>query len=113
MTTTSPSVVEVLRSTLKRIETTEELASDDPALTGLKESVLSKIIELEVAKTPKPQGVPQRILWISPKVRPEAQADVEPQGPGAGFPCDASHRAKLDSSEEGRHIPSSRRRKVG
>jgi hypothetical protein len=112
MTTTSPSVVEVLRSTLKRIETTEELASDDPALTGLKESVLSKIIELEVAKTPKPQGAPHRILWISPKVRPEAQADMERQGPEAGSQSGASYRTAFDSSEEERQIPSFHRRKV-
>lgn len=97
MTTTPPSVVEVLRSTLKRLETTEELASDDPALTGLKESVLSKITELEVARTPKPQGAPQRILWIAPKVRSEEKAVVGPKGPEAGS---QSSESRHDSSAE-------------
>ena len=113
MTATSPSVVEILRSTLKRLETTEELASDDPALAGLKESVLSKIIELEMAKTTKPKGAPQRILWISPKVRPEAQADAEREGPEAGFPSSPSRDTEFASSEEERRTPSLHRHRVG
>ncbi len=77
---TSPNLVDVLRSTLDRLEKSEELASDDPALTELKESILSNITELEVAKTPKPPAAPKRILWISPKPRPQEQKDsVEDQ----------------------------------
>lgn len=110
MTTTSPSVVEVLRSTLKRLETTEELASDDPALAGLKESVLSKITELEVARTPKPQGAPQRILWIAPKVRSEEKAAAAPKGPEA---ASRSGESRADSSLEEERSPASHPHEIG
>jgi hypothetical protein len=76
MNPTSSRLVKVLRSTLNRIERSEELAPDDPALTELKESVLSKIAELEVAKTPKTPVYPKRILWISPK--PGAGEEIDP-----------------------------------
>jgi hypothetical protein len=64
----SPSLVEVLRSTLKRLEQNEDLAADDPALAELKGSILRTITELEVGKTPK-SSAQQRILWITPRPR--------------------------------------------
>jgi hypothetical protein len=75
---TSPKLVKVLRSTLECLETSEDLASDDPALAELKGSLLSSITELEVAKNPKPPLGPQKILWIAP--RPGADP-VEPIPP--------------------------------
>lgn len=71
----SPSLAEVLRSTLKRLEQNEDLASDDPALNELKGTILRAITELEVGKTPRP-AAQQRILWITPRSRP-----VETAGP--------------------------------
>jgi hypothetical protein len=56
-----------LRSTLKRLQRSEDLAPDDPALTELKGSILSNITELEVAKTPNRLATPTKILWIAPK----------------------------------------------
>jgi hypothetical protein len=77
----SPSLIEVLRSTLTRLEQHEDLASDDPALAELKGSILRTITELEVTKTPLTSSKPQqRILWIAPRVRP---AEVDPVSVGA------------------------------
>ena len=88
----SPSLIEVLRSTLKRLEQHEDLASDDPALAELKGSILRTITELEVTKTPvssaplsppsplSPSKHQQRILWIAPRVRP---VEIEPASDGA------------------------------
>jgi hypothetical protein len=82
----SPSLVEVLRSTLSRLEQHEDLASDDPALAELKGSILRTITELEVTKAPistaplSPSRHQQRILWIAPRVRP---AEVDPRTDGA------------------------------
>lgn len=70
----SPSLVEVLRSTLKRLEQNEDLASDDPALAELKGTIVRAITEMEVGKTPRPTPQ-QRILWITPRPQPVA---VEP-----------------------------------
>lgn len=70
----SPSLAEVLRSTLKRLEQNEDLASDDPALNELKGTILRAITELEVGKTPKP-AAQQRILWITPRQRPVEAAE--------------------------------------
>jgi hypothetical protein len=94
----SPNVVEVLRSTLKGLEKSEELAADDPALNELKGSILSRITELEVAKTEK-APTRKRILWISQKacVDAEATADAhahagaEPDGPCT--PADSTSQA--------------------
>jgi hypothetical protein len=83
----------VVRSTLKRLENTEELASDDPALTELRESIVSNITELEVAKIPKAPApertLPQRILWIRPKAGKgpaENLASAENPNPAGGDP---------------------------
>jgi hypothetical protein len=87
----SPSLIEVLRSTLNRLEQHEDLASDDPALAELKGSILRTITELEVTKTPvstaplspsplSPAKYQQRILWIAPRVRP---VEIEPASDGA------------------------------
>jgi hypothetical protein len=83
----------VVRSTLKRLENTEELASDDPALTELRESIVSNITELEVAKIPKEPAakrtLPQRILWIRAKAGKspaENSAPVENPPPAGGDP---------------------------
>jgi hypothetical protein len=91
MISASPSLIEVLRSTLNRLEQHEDLASDDPALAELKGSILRTITELEVTKAPVstaplspspllPPKHQQRILWIAPRVRP---AQVEPVSDGA------------------------------
>jgi hypothetical protein len=77
VTSSSNQLVNVLRSTLKRLESSEQLASDDPALNELKGSLLSSITELEVAKTPKPPAPPTRILWISKKAYDDVQADAQ------------------------------------
>jgi hypothetical protein len=87
----SPSLIEVLRSTLNRLEQHEDLASDDPALAELKGSILRTITELEVTKTPvstaplspgplSPAKHQQRILWIAPRVRP---VEIQPASDGA------------------------------
>ncbi|HEY1767598.1 MAG TPA: hypothetical protein VGG26_08080 [Terracidiphilus sp.] len=86
---TSPSVADVVRSTLESLESTEELASDDPALTELKESIVSNITELEVGKIPKApvpeKSLPQRILWIRPRGgKDTAKASPLPDTPRAG-----------------------------
>jgi hypothetical protein len=86
MTPASPSLIEVLRSTLQRLEQHEDLASDDPALAELKGSILRTIAELEVTKAPlstaplSPAKHQQRILWIAPRVRP---AEIKPASDGA------------------------------
>lgn len=71
-----------MRSTLDRLQRSEELAPDDPALAELKGSVLSKIVELEVAKAPEPPAPPRRILWLLKKPK-RAQTDEaeSPDGP--------------------------------
>lgn len=75
-----------MRSTLDRLQRSEELAPDDPALAELKGSVLSKIVELEVAKAPEPPEVPTRILWISNKAREHVQLDANPESPEGPAP---------------------------
>jgi esterase/lipase superfamily enzyme len=72
----SPSLAEVLRSTLKRLEQNEDLASDDPALNELKGTILRAITELEVGKTPRPSAQ-QRILWITPRPHQVEMARIE------------------------------------
>ena len=42
-----PSLVDVLRSALKRLEHNEELTPDDPRLVELRRSLLRTIAELE------------------------------------------------------------------
>jgi hypothetical protein len=93
VTPTSSKLVKVLHSTLKRLETSEELASDDPALAELKGSLLSNITELEVAKTPKPLLSPQKILWIAPRpgkdleeVSPTEASPAAPPGHSSPVP---------------------------
>ena len=82
MAQASPKLVNVLRSTLKGLEKSEELAADDPALTELKGSILSSITELEVAKAPDPPvapkpAAPKRILWISRNATADVRASLQ------------------------------------
>jgi hypothetical protein len=53
MVEASPRLVEILRSTLARVEQSADLSPDDPALVKLRDFVLHLIAELEVAKTRK------------------------------------------------------------
>jgi hypothetical protein len=53
MVEASPSLVEILRSTLARVEQSADLSPDDPAVVKLRNLVLRLIAELEVAKTRK------------------------------------------------------------
>lgn len=76
MLPSSYSLVEVLRSTLQKLEQNEDLASDDPALAELKGSIVRAITELEIGKTPRFPSQ-QRILWIAPKPR-TIQLDPDP-----------------------------------
>lgn len=49
----SPNIVEILRSTLARVEQSTDLAPDDPARAELRHLVVRLIAELEVEKTRK------------------------------------------------------------
>jgi hypothetical protein len=53
MVEASPSLVEILRSTLAQVEQSADLSPDDPAMVKLRRLVLRLIAELEVAKTRK------------------------------------------------------------
>jgi hypothetical protein len=53
MVEASPGLVDILRSTLARVEQSADLSPDDPAFVKLRNSVLRLIAELEVAKTRK------------------------------------------------------------
>jgi hypothetical protein len=103
MTPASPSLIEVLRSTLERLEQHEDLASDDPALAELKGFILRTITELEVTKTPlspaplAPARHQQRILWIAPRVRP---VEMEPAPDGAPPGDNSAVKHPLPPSEK-------------
>lgn len=45
-----PSIIEMLRTTLNRLEENEELSPADPALIELKNSILRAIGEIELKK---------------------------------------------------------------
>lgn len=45
-------LVEILRSTLRHLEETEDLQPDDPALLEIKSSILRAIAELEIMRSP-------------------------------------------------------------
>jgi hypothetical protein len=47
----SPSLVDLLRSTLKRLAQLEGLRPNDPALQEVKRSILRSIAELEIARS--------------------------------------------------------------
>jgi hypothetical protein len=120
VTRSSTRLIQMLRSTLSRIQRSEELASDDPALAELKESVLSKIVELEVAKTPKAADYPKKILWISPKPGSEAPADAAPAADGEHTDEHGEHkderefaRSELSPSGPEPHGRRKRLRKTG
>ena len=49
------SLVEIVESTLQRLEQTADLTPNDPALQGLKGTITRSIAELEVAKLGRPQ----------------------------------------------------------
>jgi hypothetical protein len=53
MVEASPSLVEILRSTLARVEQSADLSPADPSVVQLRRWVLRLIAELEVAKTRK------------------------------------------------------------
>lgn len=50
MRSDAPNLVQVLRDTLQRIERSNELLPDDPALLELQRSLLRIIAELELAR---------------------------------------------------------------
>ena len=50
----SPSLSELLRSTLKRLEQNEHLSPNDPALREIKNAILRSIAELELARDQAP-----------------------------------------------------------
>jgi hypothetical protein len=47
---TAPTLIDLLRSTLKQMERDEEFSPDDPAAMELKASLLRAIAELELRK---------------------------------------------------------------
>ena len=97
VTPASPSLIEVLRSTLNRLEQSEEISSNDPAMAELRGSILRTIAELEVVRIRKPALPQQRILWITPKVRTESEAAPLPAGHEA-----ATGPSRTDSIEVSR-----------
>lgn len=50
----SPNIIEILRSTLERLEKRVRLCPDDPALRELRRQVLRLIVELEVERSRRP-----------------------------------------------------------
>ena len=46
----SPTLVEVLRSTIVQVEQSADLRPDDPAIAELKSSIVRSVTELEIAK---------------------------------------------------------------
>jgi len=50
----SPTLTELLRSTLKRLEQNERLSPNDPALREIKSAILRSIAELELAHDQAP-----------------------------------------------------------
>ena len=46
----SPNIIEVLRSTLERVEQSVALSPDDPALKELRRLILRLIVELEIER---------------------------------------------------------------
>ena len=51
MSHSSPTLLELLCSTLKRLEETEGLDANDPRLVEVKNSILRSIAELELRKS--------------------------------------------------------------
>lgn len=45
-----PSLIEILRRTLRQVEEQAQIAQDDPALTEIKSNLVLAIAELEVSK---------------------------------------------------------------
>jgi len=46
----SPNIIEILRSTLERVEKNVALSPDDPALQELRRMILRTIVELEIER---------------------------------------------------------------
>jgi len=46
----SPNIIEILRSTLERVEKNAALSPDDPALQELRRMILRMIVELEIER---------------------------------------------------------------
>jgi len=53
LTPIRPTLIDVLRSTLRHLEESEELKPDDPALLEIKGSILRAIAELEIIRMNK------------------------------------------------------------
>jgi hypothetical protein len=51
MVQSSPSLIELLRSTLEQLESSPELQKNDAAMRELKSSILRTLAELEVRKS--------------------------------------------------------------
>lgn len=49
-------VIDILRSTLKKLEQSQELASDDAALAELRNTIMRSIAELEIARARKAEA---------------------------------------------------------
>jgi hypothetical protein len=55
---TPDSVIGILRSTLRRIEESQEMPKDDPALIQLRKHILRSIAELEVLRSAESAAEP-------------------------------------------------------
>jgi hypothetical protein len=55
----SRSVIEILRSTLSRLETDSDFRQDDPAVVQLKRHILQSLAEFESQKAAEPVLEPQ------------------------------------------------------
>ena len=55
----SRTVIEILRSTLSRLETDSDFRQDDPAVVQLKRHILQSLAEFESQKTAEPVLEPQ------------------------------------------------------
>jgi|ERR1700685_2646237 hypothetical protein len=56
----SRSVIEILRSTLSRLEKDSDFRQDDPAVVQLKRHILQSLAEFESQKNPHPVPEPER-----------------------------------------------------
>ena len=55
----SRTVIEILRSTLSRLETDSDFRQDDPAVVQLKRHILQSLAEFETQKAAEPLSEPQ------------------------------------------------------
>lgn len=71
----SQSLIELLRSTLRKIEQSAEVGSEDHSLQELKRSILLTIADMELPRVP-------RLLVLKLRAAPR-QTDLPPDGPKA------------------------------